>query len=105
MVESDDTLAPYVVARYPSEGEYMGLTIKGKRKPYIDSHVELKSMLIQGEEIITCHGKFKINELKKHGSMLTTIVHIESENGVNGKAELKVYAPSKSKNKGATIEI
>ena len=105
MVESDDTLAPYVVARYPSEGEYMGLTIKGKRKPYIDSHVELKSMLIQGEEIITCHGKFKINELKKHGSMLTTIVHIESENGVKGKAELKVYAPSKSKNKGATIEI
>ena len=87
-----------------SNKEPFGLTLNGNSKEYILAHGAIKSMIKKGKEVSTAKGKLKFKDASDKGSMIVAIVEITVDNK-KGDAELKVYNPSTSKKKGATIEI
>ena len=102
----DEVEKAYVIATYPnSDEEPMGLTIKGNTREYICAHLNILNSIAKGKTFTVGNDKFKIAQASKKKGVVNCTVILNSENEDTGKADLKVYEPSKNKKKGATIEI
>ena len=88
-----------------SSKEPFGLTLNGKSPEYIAAHGLIKGLLIKGKVIATKVGKMKILEASANKTMVNATIEATDNDDKFGNAELKVYNPSISKRKGATIEI
>ena len=90
-----------------SDGEYFGLTIKGRTKEYLNAHAKIKEMITKGKfkKYFVKKGELKILDITQYKSSVRAIIQVQSMKGdVKGSAELKVHNPS-TKQKGATIEF
>ena len=91
-----------------SDGEQMGLTIKGKTKSHIESHkkvIEIMDRLPKTKEKDNTFGGTKIKVLEKPPktpSLLTLKLEVTAPDNSVGTAELKLHKPAK---KGSTLEI
>ena len=91
-----------------SDGDHMGLTIKGKANTHIESHkkiIEIMDRLPKTKEKENTFGDSKIKvieKLPKTPSLLTIKLQVTAPDNSVGIAELKLHKPAK---KGATIEI
>ena len=105
-IKMDEVEKVYVIATYPNSDEKpMGLTIKGNTKEYIHAHLNLMNSIVKGKTFTVNNDKFKIAQTSKKKGVVNCTVVLNGDDDETGKAELKVYEPSKSKKKGATIEI
>ena len=87
-----------------SDRQPFGLTLNGKSKEYIQAHKSFKELIKKGKQYTVQKSKVKILDVTNNGS-ITAIVEITDGGGAKGNVQLKVYNPSTSKKKGATIEI
>ena len=88
-----------------SNRDPFGLTINGKTKEYIVAHETLKGLIKKGKQYKVEEGVMKILDVTSTKSILNAIVEVSGDTGVKGNVELKIYNPSLSKKKGATIEL
>ena len=107
--EEEDNSKMYAIKYYlNSNGEQMGLTIKGKAKAHIESHnkiIEIMDKLPKTKEKESTFGKSKIKVIEKPPNtptLLTLKLQVTAPDKSVGTAELKLHKPAK---KGATLEI
>ena len=89
---------------FNSNKDPFGVTLKGKTKLYIAAHKKVKEMVIKNKVITTSMGKIKFIEVNQKPGFVNAIVEVADESEM-GNAEIKIYNPSLSKKKGATIEM
>ena len=98
-----------------SSGNPFGISINGRVKEYLQAHNNVREMMIKGrtynveyklskkENIFTGKIKF-LNKIVTNGLMDAT-VQVTPQKGPAGHVQMKSYAKSNSKKKGATTEL
>ena len=106
-VESDDVIyKPYTVNEYDnSDGNPMGISIRGKTKEFIAGHDAIKDLLKKGSKHSVLDVKLNVLDVKSLPVMKVAIVEVSKSDKSRGNVELKVYKPSVKKNKGASLEM
>ena len=97
----------FVVNTYKnSDGDDLGVTIKGKTKLFLDAHQSLKNFMTLSKLEKLDDTKFKVANVSKLKGRQNVTIEVENDNDEDkGGAELIIHNPSIQKNKGATIEI
>ena len=88
-----------------SDRNPFGVTLNGKTKEYIVAHEEIKGLIKKGKQYIIEDDKINILDVTNNKAILIAIVEVSLGSGAKGNVELKVYAPSVNKKKGATIDL
>ena len=88
-----------------SNKEEFGVTIKGKTKDFLNAHQSFKDLVIKGTCYNVDNGSIRFLDVTDTRGIFVATVQVTQKNGNKGNAELKVYAPSTNKKKGATIEL
>ena len=88
-----------------SNKEPFGVTIKGKTKDYLNAHGSFKELVKKGALYKVDGGSMKFLDVADMRGIFVAIVQVTKKDNSKGNAELKVYAPSTNKKKGATIEL
>ena len=89
---------------FNSNKDPLGITLKGTTKAYLVAHENIKAKIVKNKVITTPVGKIRILEVNHKPGFINAIVEVSDESE-KGNAEIKVYNPSLSKKKGATIEM
>ena len=106
----EETSNDFKVKIYPnSDGDDFGLTIKGKNKQYLQSHLKIKMMIQKlyssKQELIISGRGISVLESSSTKSVTVVTVEIKSTDSKRGRVEFKIYHPSQNKKKGATLEM
>ena len=88
-----------------SDKEPFSLTINGKSKEYLHAHETLKQLMKKGKEYTVEEGVIKILDVTNNKGQMNTIIEVSKSEGERDNVEVKIYAPSVQKKKGATIEM
>ena len=106
--EEEEEVKLYKIKYYPnSDGNPMGLTLKGKAKDHVESHkkiTEIMDRLPRAKESVIGGSKIKmIEKPHKTPSLLTRKLQITAPDKSEGTVELKMHKPALKK--GSTLEI
>ena len=95
----------FKINSYPEDNpEPQGFTIKGKSKPYLRAHSNLKIMMKKGVSYYIGGRKMDIKDVDtKFKGGVNVEVEITAKNGKSGKAKLTIY--NEGKKPTATIQV
>ena len=103
--ESIEVYKLYNVHEYTdSDGHPLGISIRGKVKPFIDAHEALKNKIKKGFQCEMKDINMRVLDVRVKPAVRDAVVEV-SKNKIKGQAEIKIYRPSVKKNKGASIEL
>ena len=88
-----------------SDKNPLGVSINGKTKEYIYAHSEIKKLMIKKKKYSINNVDMKICDVTNVNSTTNAIIEVSDEKLKKGNVELKIYAPSVHRKKGATIEM
>ena len=96
----------YEVSRYDnSDKEPFGLTIKGQNRLYIEAHGSIKQSMIKGKTFKGENATFNVQDVEDKKGFIQISLEVFNSLNEQGNVDLKIYAPSSQKKKGATIEM
>ena len=99
----------YKIKHYPnSDGDQMGLTIKGRTKAHIESHkklTEVMNRLPKGKVNMFNDSKITVLSKEPTTGRINLKLKISAPGKSEGTTELNLFKPSVGSKKGATIEI